>query len=70
MQSLRESYRNGKLDGTFDIYKIPNNLIYNFKINANQTFRDQQGEKRRPRLRMRSAVIKPNKIKPIKTCKI
>jgi len=63
-------YNNGKLDGTFDVYKIPDDLLYNFKVNIKQTFKDQQQEKRRPRLRIREDIIKPNNLKPIKRCKI
>src|SRR3989338_6648631 len=43
-------YREGKFDGSFNVYKIPNNLIYNHKMNTNQTFKDQQSQGRRPRL--------------------
>ncbi len=63
-------YRDGKLDGSFDIYKIPNNLIYNFKVNATQTFRDQQRQGRRPRMRVRKGIVEVKGIKPIKTFKI
>ena len=31
-----------RLDGTFDVYLIPNELIYNYKVNSNQTMQDQQ----------------------------
>jgi len=63
-------YRKGKLDGSFDVYKIPNRVIYNFKVNATQTFRQQQKNKRRPRLRMRYDIIIPKKIKPVCRCRI
>lgn len=60
-------YRYGQWDGTFDIYQIPTNLIYNFRINNNQTFRDQQNQGRRPRLSIWSNIIQPNNIQPIQT---
>ncbi len=63
-------YRKGEWDGTFDIYLIPNDLVYNHKVNANHTLRDQQKLNRRPRLSIYKEIIVPNKIKPIKTHKI
>jgi hypothetical protein len=58
-------YNEGKVDGRFDIYKIPNNLIYDNKVNKIQTLREQQGEKRRPRFSIKKDIIAPNKIKPV-----
>jgi len=45
-------YREGKWDGSFDIYYIPSDLLYNIVLNQkeNKTFRDQQIQGRRPRL--------------------
>ncbi len=63
-------YREGKYDGTFDVYKIPNDLIYNHKVNARQTMKEQQKEGRRPRFSIKKEIIEKNDIKPIKTCKI
>ena len=57
-------YRNGKLDGTFDVYLIPNKLIYSNKVNKKQTLKQQQAEKRRPRMRVKEIII-DNKIKPL-----
>lgn len=62
-------YKNGNWDGKFDIYLIPNKLIYNRKVNKNQTLKEQQDEKRRPRMTL-TKIIKENKIKPIKTSQI
>lgn len=42
-------YREGKWDGTFDIYEISTDDIYNFKVNASQTMADQKNQGRRPR---------------------
>lgn len=58
-------YNSGKIDGRFDIYKIPSELIYEHKVNKSQTLKDQQGEKRRPRFSIKKDIIEKNKIKPI-----
>tara|TARA_Y100001970_G_C14092199_1_gene780652 strand:+ start:167 stop:730 length:564 start_codon:yes stop_codon:yes gene_type:complete len=63
-------YNEGKWDGTFNIYKIENNLIYSHKVNANQTFRDQQLQKRRPRFSIYKEIILRNDISPIKECNL
>ncbi len=60
-------YRKGKWDGLFDIYHIENNLIYNHKVNSNETFKDQQLQKRRPRFSIFKDLIVKNNIKPSKT---
>ncbi|MDP2741086.1 MAG: Bsp6I family type II restriction endonuclease [bacterium] len=58
-------YNNGNPDGTFDVYEIPNKLIYSNKVNRGQTMKRQQKEKRRPRFSIMNNIIKPYKIKPI-----
>jgi len=63
-------YRDGKLDGKFDIYKIPNKLVSRVKVNRSQTMKSQQRQKRRPRFSIRKKIIIPYKIKPTKTSKI
>ena len=60
-------YRKGNWDGTFDIYKIENELIYNHKVNENQTMKEQQNQKRRPRFSIYKEIIQKKGIKPIKT---
>lgn len=57
-------YNQGKLDGTFNIYKIPSDLIYNMKVNKNQTMKEQQEEGKRPRFSITEKIILKNKIKP------
>ncbi len=59
-------FNDGKLDGTFNIYLIPNKLIYANQVNSSQTMQDQQAEKRRPRMSIKE-IIKNNKIKAIAT---
>ena len=63
-------YREGKEDGSFDVYLIPNKKIYLHKTNKNQTMQDQQKEKRRPRFSIKESIIKSYNIKPVKTCQI
>lgn len=58
-------YRDGLVDGKFDVYKIPNNYIYENSVNKHQTFSDQQGEKRRPRFCIKKDIIEKNAIQPI-----
>lgn len=60
-------YRKGEWDGSFDIYLIPNDLIYNHKVNSTQTLKQQQELDRRPRFSIYKELIVPNGIKPIKT---
>lgn len=59
-------YRDGALDGSFDVYLIDSELIYNRIVHKknNETFRDQQNQKRRPRLSIKE-IIKEYKIEPI-----
>ena len=63
-------YREGKWDGTFDIYEIETSDIYNYNVNSNETFKDHQQQKRRPRFSIYKGIIEAKKIKPIKTCKL
>ena len=60
-------YNGGKLDGTFNVYKIPSKLIYSMKVNKNQTLKQQQAQDRRPRFSITEGIIKPKKLKPIAT---
>ncbi len=62
--------KDGKWNGEIDIYKIDNSDIYNHKVNARQTFRDQQAQGRRPRFSIYSEIIKAKAISPIKTYKL
>lgn len=50
-------YREGKWDGSFDVYEISTNDIYNFKVNATQTMADQKREGRRPRFSIYANLI-------------
>jgi len=63
-------YREGNWDGTFDIYLIDNDDIYNQHVKEDETFRDQQRQGRRPRFSIYDEIILAKGIKPIKTGKI
>lgn len=60
-------YPNEKYDGSFNVYRIPDDYIYNCIVNKskNETVRDQQNQKRRPRLSIKTKIIEPYKLKPI-----
>ncbi len=58
-------WNNGKVDGIFDVYRIPNNLIYDHKVNATQTLREQQLQGRRPRTNIKTKIIIPNGLEPV-----
>ena len=60
-------YNEGKLDGTFNVYKIPTKIIYSMKVNKKQTFKQQQAQKRRPRFSITDKIIIEKKLKPIAT---
>jgi hypothetical protein len=57
-------WNSGNVDGSFDVYKIPNKLIYGYKVNANQTMKDQQAQGKRPRFSLK-VLIETNGIKPV-----
>lgn len=58
-------YNGGKLDGTFNVYKISTRTIYLMKVNKNQTFKQQQAQGRRPRFSIAKEIIKKKKLQPI-----
>jgi hypothetical protein len=59
-----------KGDGSFRVYKIEKDWVYNHKVNKNQTFKQQQEQSRRPRFSITENIIKPRKLRPIKICKL
>lgn len=59
-----------KGDGSFKVYKIEPDWIYNQMVNKNQSFQQQQEENRRPRFSIIEEIIKTRKLKPIKICKL
>lgn len=67
---FQDFYKNGKWDYSFDIYLIPNNLIYNQKVNKNQTLKEMQKQGKRPRFSIYKDIILENDLKPVKTAKL
>ena len=63
-------YRDGKFDGKFDVYKIPNDSIYSQQVSKTKTFRKIQEEGKRPRFSIKDGIIRPEHIKPVKTCQL
>ena len=63
-------YRDGKFDGTFDVYKIPDKLIYGHQVSSTESFTQQQKQGRRPRFSIKGGIIRPENIKPVKTCQL
>jgi len=59
-----------KGDGSFKVFKITPNEVYNHKVNKNQTFVEQQAQGRRPRFSIIKEIIIPEKRKPVKVCKL
>lgn len=61
----------GLVDGRVDIYRIdthPGDIVLNSK--KGETFTDQQKQGRRPRLSIKSQIINPQGLKPIKTIQL
>lgn len=59
-----------KGDGSFAVYKIEPEWIYEHKVNKDQTFKDQQDQARRPRFSIIENIIKPRSLRPVKICKL
>lgn len=59
-----------KGDGSFKVYKIESNWIYQHKVNKTQTFQQQQDQSRRPRFSITKDIINTRELKPIKICKL
>ena len=60
-------FKSGRWDGSFDIYLINNDDIYDHKVNASQTLREQQKQGRRPRFSIYKDIVTRKKMRPIKT---
>ncbi|MEI8270342.1 MAG: Bsp6I family type II restriction endonuclease [bacterium] len=58
-------YNNEKLDGTFNIYKVPTKLVHKVKVKKDLTFLDRQKEGKRPRFSITKIFIDTNKLKPL-----
>ena len=58
-------YNNGKLDGTFNVYKVPTKLVQKVEVKKGVSFLDRQKEGKRPRFSITKIFIEKSKIKPI-----
>jgi hypothetical protein len=58
-------FPNNKYDGSYSIYKIENELIYNHNVSKTESFKDQQKKGIRPRFSIIKKIIKPKAMKPI-----
>ncbi|MFA5876836.1 MAG: Bsp6I family type II restriction endonuclease [Candidatus Paceibacterota bacterium] len=58
-------YNGGNMNGIFNVYEIPTELVYSNAVNLTQTMKDQQLLGKRPRFSIMKDIILPNKIKPI-----
>ena len=58
-------YVEGKFDGSFRFYEIPNEKVYSQQVNRNQTFKEQQEASRRPRFSITKDIIRPLNLAPI-----
>jgi hypothetical protein len=57
-------YKDGLWDYKFDVYLIPNNLIYNNQQNRDTGFSDFQQTGKRPRFSIYTKIILANNLKP------
>ena len=62
-----DMWNNGNIDGSYKIYHIPNEYIYNTKVNKNQKMSDQQDQSRRP-TKYKKKYIKATKRYEKKAC--
>lgn len=60
-------YRQGKWDGKFDIYHIPNGDIYGQRVNSTETVRDQQKSGKRPRFSIYTEIVRKKSLRPVST---
>jgi len=58
-------YNEGLWDGTFEIYHIENQLLYNLQINKGETFRELLVQRRRPRISIYREIILRYEIEPL-----
>ena len=58
-------YNKGKLDGSFNVYKVPTDKIYSVKVNKKQSFKQQQAQGKRPRFSITKEIIRKHNLKPI-----
>ncbi len=60
-------YRTGSWDGKYDVYHIPNDLIYETSVNKNFSFAEMQDTGKRPRFSIYKDIIQKNRMSPVAT---
>lgn len=60
-------YKEGEWDGTFDVYHIPNELIYSQAVNKTATLQNFQELGKRPRFSIFREIILAKSISPVAT---
>jgi len=63
-------YREGMWDGSFDVYEVDTQDIYQFPVNINQTVADQKALGRRPRFSIYGGLIQSGRYISKETFKI
>ncbi len=58
-------YNNGELDGSFDVYLIPNDLIKKTMVNKEKSFVEFQRVGKRPRFSIKEKIIQEQNLDPI-----
>lgn len=58
-------YNDGNLDGTFNVYEVPNHLIYNCLVKEGRTLKQSQELGYRPRVHIKNQIVVPNSIEPL-----
>lgn len=58
-------YNNGNIDGTFNVYEVPNHLIYNCNVKNGRTLCESQELGYCPRIHLKNQIIVPNGIEPL-----
>lgn len=63
-------YREGRWDGSVDIYYIPDRFVYDNPVNSRESFSQQQAQGRRPRFSIYNDIIKRHGLAPRMTYKL
>jgi len=59
-----------KGDGSFKVYEIKPDWVYNHMVNKKMSFKQQQEKGKRPRFSITKGIIKTRNLKPIRVCKL
>lgn len=58
-------HNQGNIDGTFNLYEVSNDLIYNCLVKEGRTLKESQQLGYRPRIHIKNQIIVPNGIEPL-----